>query len=574
MSHKADGIHMAASLQPFGKVGRYSARMIPLAQGVTRSGRRAGPSPGVLRTVCLSLTAIASCFPASAATADDVRAKIQDGIVHGFVKNGVDTYLGIPFAAPPVGHLRWQPPQPPAPWTQPLEATSFANHCPQPAIYSGFNTPSTTEDCLYLNVFTPKNTGGRPASGLPVMFWIYGGGYVGGESDDYDASKLAAEGNVIVVTFNYRGGALGFFAHPALTAEHHLVTNYGLMDQQFALQWVHHNIGAFGGNPDNVTLFGESAGGFSIYAHLVSPLVRGLFQRAIIESGAFATFLKTTSASTEASAEASGEAFAAKAGCPDQTAACLRSLPVAQIIANQGTAAFLPTIDGTLLPGSIDTAFSTGNFTRVPIIDGSNLNEFRWIVGLSFDLAGGPATAADYQAFISGSFGTSASRVSEKYPLSNYQSPDLALAAIETDSNVSCSAEIVDDWLATYVPTYAYEFHDPNPPIGQPPISFPWGASHTTELQFLFPLFHGGTGTTHTLSPEEEILSDRMVRYWTDFAWGGNPNSPVAPYWPRYLQQVENVQYLLPPNPTPSLQFAREHKCRFWNSLLGWPESF
>lgn len=575
MSYQHRGRCSDASSHPFAGAECRSVETIHLAPSIAGRRRRATRTTlSILLGACLVLgSVVAGRSPALAAPkggdGTQARASTHDGVVEGFVQNGVSTYLGIPYAAPPVGDLRWRPPQPVTPWRQPLQATSFGNHCPQLPLYDGFNTPSTTEDCLYLNVFAPKNNGGRPARGLPVMFWIYGGGFTGGESDDYDGSKLATQGNVVVVTINYRVGLLGLFAHPALTAEGHLVTNYEIMDQQFALQWVQRNIAAFGGDPGNVTIFGESAGGISVYVHLASPLSTGLFQRAIDESGAFASLLKSRS---EATAEASGQAFAAKVGCADQSAACLRSLSVEQILANQGGFSTQPVIDGTLLPESLDTAFSTGRFNRVPTINGTNRDEYRWIVGQGFDLAGGPETAAGYQSFLSTTYGAYADLVAAQYPLGSYPSPDLALATLETDADVACSAEIVDDWLSMYVPTYAYEFHDPNPPIYLPPISFPWGASHTTELQFLFPGYHGGQqGLQHALSPEEKALSDRMVQYWTDFAWSGNPNSPLAPLWPRYFPQIERVQFLTPPNPMSSLSFAREHKCRFWNSLLGWP---
>jgi para-nitrobenzyl esterase len=301
------------------------------------------------------------------------------GPVRGTVTSAdVREFLGIPYAAPPVGNLRWRPPVAHAPWFAPLEATNFANHCPQPP--SPFGRASITEDCLFLNVFTPSSADFFHPR--PVMVWIHGGALVTGESDDYDPTALVEDG-VIVVTINYRLGALGFFAHPAFAAEStdadrdrdidsNSAGDYGLMDQQLALRWVRDNILFFGGDPLNVTIFGESAGGLSVFSQLVSPPADGLFHKAIIESGAYA--LNTQTLDT---AEAAGTAFATAAGCSSQTSACLRALPVTTILANENPAGYTPNIDGEFFPLSLNTALATGQFHRVPVIQGSNHDEWR-----------------------------------------------------------------------------------------------------------------------------------------------------------------------------------------------------
>jgi para-nitrobenzyl esterase len=252
-----------------------------------------------------------------------------NGPVRGLANGAVNEFLGIPYAAPPVGALRWQPPQPPANWPGVRDATQFASHCPQPP--GPFGQGSTSEDCLHLNVFTPSHR--RAGSHFPVMVWIHGGALVTGESNDYDPTTLAADG-VTVVTINYRLGALGFLAHPALADASGQSGDYGLMDQQAALRWVRRNIANFGGNPHNVTVFGESAGGLSTLSQVASPRARGLFEKAIVESGSY----NLTQASL-ATAEAAGESFATRAGCASQTAACLRNLPVSAILASQDNAA-------------------------------------------------------------------------------------------------------------------------------------------------------------------------------------------------------------------------------------------
>src|SRR5215831_11095883 len=240
------------------------------------------------------------------------------GLVIGAITSDGRQFLGIPYAAPPVGNLRWHGPVPAARWQQPRDATEFGNNCPQFGTFFGLQ--SFDEDCLFLNVYTPPVNKGRDDDdrGRPVMVWFHPGAFEFGESDDYDPRKLVSRG-VVVVTVNYRLGVLGFLAHPALSAEANGASgNYGLMDQQAALRWVSRNIERFGGDADNVTIFGDSAGGFSVHAHLVSPKSRGLFDRAIVESGAYS--LKQSSL---AEAEVVGATFANAVGCVNQEVACL-----------------------------------------------------------------------------------------------------------------------------------------------------------------------------------------------------------------------------------------------------------
>jgi len=330
----------------------------------------------------------------AAAGASGPVASTANGAVRGLASGAVDEFLGIPYAAPPVGALRWRPPQPAASWPGVRDATQFAPHCPQLA--GPFGQASTSENCLFLNVFTPSHR--QAGSHFPVMVWIHGGALVSGESNDYDPAQLAAHG-VTVVTINYRLGALGFLAHPALADANGQSGDYGLMDQQAALRWVQRNIASFGGNPRSVTLFGESAGGLSTLSQVASPQARGLFERAIAESGSY----NLTQASLS-SAEAAGEAFAANAGCASQTAACLRSLPVPAILASENAAGYTPNINSEVLPETLKTAFATGKFNRVPIINGTNRDEWRLFVALS-ELAGNPVTASNYQSMISSTLG-------------------------------------------------------------------------------------------------------------------------------------------------------------------------
>ena len=431
------------------------------------------------------------------------------------------------------------------------EATQFAPHCPQPA--SPFGQASTSEDCLFLNVFTP-----RAGARHPVMVWIHGGALVTGESNDYNPARLVADG-VTVVTINYRLGALGFLAHPALADANGQSGDYGLMDQQAALRWVQRNIARFGGDARNVTIFGESAGGLSTPSQVASPAARGLFARAIAESGSY----NLTQASL-ASAEAAGQAFAAKAGCADQTAACLRSLPVSTILADENVGGYTPNINSEVLPQTLKTAFATGTFNRVPIINGTNRDEWRLFVALS-ELAGNPVTAANYQSMISATLGVSAAAaaaIAAEYPLSGYPSPSVALGAVGTDAIFACPALTIDQTASKFVPTFAYEFNDENAPENfLPPVSFPYGAAHASEIQYVIDLptaaFPG------TLTPQQQ-LATIMKSYWTDFAKRGFPSSFGTPFWPHFNMVTQQIQSLVPPMPQAETNFAAIHKCAFW----------
>ncbi|MBV9796190.1 MAG: carboxylesterase family protein [Actinobacteria bacterium] len=479
-----------------------------------------------------------------------------DGFVRGSSAAGVSEFLGLPYAAPPVGNLRWQPPQPAARWSGVRAATSFAPHCPQSA--SPFGLASTSENCLYLNVYTPA--GG--ARNRPVMVWIHGGALVTGESNDYNPAALVRDG-VVVVTINYRLGALGFLADSALAAQPGGPSgNYGLMDQQAALRWVQRNIGGFGGDRRNVTVFGESAGGLSTLSQLVSPGAQGLFQHAIVESGTYAL-----TQATLASAESAGAAFAAKVGCASNTAACLRSVPVSTILADQnaGAGGYQPNIDGDVLPQSIGTALSSGQFNHVPVIIGTNHDEWRLFVGLE-QAEGGPAvTAANYQSMIAGTLGVSATvaaAIAAQYPLTAYASPAEALGAVGTDAIFACNGLAAEESLAKYVPTYAYEFADENAPeLYLPPEGFPYGAAHASEIQYLFSL--NTVAFPAMLSASQQRLAAIMKGYWTNLAKFGRPGGG----WPRFSVAQPVWRDLVPPQPVNETGFAAEHHCSFWAAL-------
>ncbi len=511
-------------------------------------------------------------------------AVTEEGPVRGVATDTTVVFRGIPYAAPPVGDLRWRPPQRVARHRGVLDATQFANHCPQVAGAGVFGQASTTEDCLFLNVFAPNPAHGRGHDrdrddrdgdddggrfGLrPVMVWIHGGALVTGESNDYDATRLVEQGDVVVVTINYRLGELGFLAHPALTAESpdHASGNYGLLDQQEALRWVRRNIVFFGGDPGRVTIFGESAGGLSVHSQLASPGSAGLFQRAIVESGAY----QLTQPSLTA-AEAVGTAFAVAAGCTDQTAACLRGLSVAQILAAQpgGVGGASPTIDHKFLTQSVGAAFASGQFNQVPILEGANHDEWRLFVGITELQTGAPLSAATYPAAIQATLGVPAAVVPvfvAQYPLASFTSPSLALSALGTDGIFDCNARFVEQNVSQFVPTFAYEFSDPDAPQRfLPPVSFPYAAAHASEIQYVFDL--PITVPAPGLDADQQKLAATMVSYWTTFARTGQPNSRGVPAFPAYQAASDVMQSLVPPQAAPETGFAAAHHCAFWDSL-------
>jgi para-nitrobenzyl esterase len=520
---------------------------------------------GWLRRIVVLAALACALAPAHAAAADSTTsslvARTDRGPVRGIQAGAVSEFLGVPYAAAPVGDLRWRPPQQQARWRGVRDATRFGAHCPQAA--GSFGQASTSEDCLFLNVFTPARSGEEePSRRAPVMLWIHGGALVVGESNDFDPARLVAQG-VVVVTINYRLGALGFLAHPALTAEsqHSSSGNFGVMDQQAALRWVQRNIRAFGGDPEEVTIFGESAGGLSVHSQLASPLAAGLFDRAIVESGAY--MLTQPSLAT---AQTAGEAFSTRAGCADQTAACLRSLSVQTILANQGAGTNGLNVDGFVLPRSIGAALQSGSFNRVPVIEGSNHDEWRLFVAQAEVATGTPLTAARYVQAIAATLrvpASTASAIAAAYPLGSFSSPSVALGAVGTDAVFACNARTAAGLLSQHVPTYQYEFSDANAPMRFfPPVSFPTGAYHAAEIQYLFNL-NGTPVPSPGLAPAQARLSQAMIRYWTRFARTGNPNSSQTPAWPRYGAS-QRFQSLVPPTPSAATGFGVEHQCSIW----------
>ena len=505
----------------------------------------------------------AVALPVSPAAASDASiVRTAGGLVRGTVGADFRAFLGIPFAAPPVGSRRWKAPEPAASWSGVRDATKFGSACAQaPGVFAANGgRGSTSEDCLFLNVYTPVPV----RHDLPVLVWIHGGGFTAGSASQYDPAVLTAKGRAVVVTINYRLGPFGFLALPGLSAEtrDRSSGNFGIQDQQAALRWVRRNVSHFGGDPDDVAIFGESAGGLSVCANLVSPTADDLFQRAITESGPCAARLPTLAA-----AETGGAAFAGRAGCADAATqvSCMRALTVPALLAGAGGA--VPNVGGSVLPRQIPDAIASGRFNRVPVIEGTNHDEFRLFVALQFDLAGHPVTAAQYPLLVAGLVGAAqAAKVLAQYPLSDFASPGIAWSTVVTDARFACPARAADALLAAHVPTFAYEFDDRNAPefIVRDPV-MPLGAFHAAELSYLFQ----PPSTAGFFAPAQLALSDQMIRYWTTFADEGSPNGARSPRWPRYSPASDQILSLAPGATSPVTTFAADHHCAFWASLAG-----
>jgi para-nitrobenzyl esterase len=541
-----------------------------------RPERRAFSSRLLLGLAAIGVFTLISVANASADNSSHRRsiAFTESGLVIGSTTGGVNQFLGIPYAAPPVGALRWRPPKRYGFFPGfALQATQFGSACTQPG---GIGS----ENCLFLNVFRPEEEWGEgERRGLPVMVWIHGGGLIDGSSTAYNPELLVKKG-VIVVTINYRLGYLGFFAQSAIDAEGHLNGNYGLMDQQFALKWVRKNIAGFGGDPARVTIFGESAGGQSVYAQLASPLASGMFRGAIAESGSYAEFQNYFSnvvtlaqgETTGSQSVPSGAAIADSVGCTSQTASCLRAVPASTMIAQEPFPLY-PFVDGRLLTQTISAAFASGEFNQVPVISGTNHDEYRLFVATGFDLVGKPIlTSAEYDTATTALWGPALGPlVLASYPFASYPFGGEALGASGTDGVFSCPARNADQSLSKFVPTYTYEFNDENAPPAQALfgglLTFPLGAYHSAELPYLFPgvdVF----GLPVTLSSQQMQLSDAMVSYWTKFAKTGDPNSSEEPFWSPYSASSDEFQSLIPPTPVVESNFNTGHRCSaFWDTF-------
>jgi len=465
---------------------------------------------------------VAAGLIAVAFAAPDI-VQVEGGRLSGTSENGVRVFKGIPFAAPPVGALRWKAPQAVVPWTGVRSATDFGADCmqvpyPPDSPYARESRP-VGEDCLFLNVWTTAPAGAK----RPVMFWIHGGAWTRGAaaSPTFDGAALAKHG-VVVVTTNYRLGVFGFFAHPELTAEspRHASGNYAILDHVAALEWVHKNVAAFGGDPDQVTIFGESAGAWSVNVTQATPLAKGLFRAAIGESGG--QFARTA---TLAQAETAGAALAASLGA--DSLAALRALPAEKLNGAQNFRIGV-NVDGYVLPQDVRSIFAARQQSDVPVLVGSNANEWTTLSNRSQF----PKTVDGYRKYLEAQFGD-ASAIEAAYPVRS--DADIAEAVLGLGRDRTFTLEM-RTWarLVTAAGRQAFLYQFTHVPPS--PRAAEWGAYHAAELGYVFGNLRG-RGFAYT--DVDRRLSNDMMQYWVNFAARRDPNGTGLPAWAPYDEANE-----------------------------------
>jgi para-nitrobenzyl esterase len=463
---------------------------------------------------------------------DSLTVKTAQGKVRGKTINDskVKAFLGLPYAAPPVGDLRWKAPQPPAKWKGERDAAKYGAHCAQGRVFEDmvFEDGDPSEDCLFLNVYAPAEA--KSKSKLPVMFWIHGGGYAGGASSEprHNGDFLPLKG-VVLVTINYRLGVFGFLATADLAKEANgAAGNYGLLDMVAALEWVKANIGKFGGDPNNVTIFGESAGSDAVSTLMAAAPARGLFHKAIGESGA--SFGSSLSTDTLESREKEDGAWVDSLGV--KSLAELRSLPTARILdaAKSKPGGFSKTIDGRLLTEPVPDTYAAGKQAHVPLMAGWNRDEGSW-------LADG-MTAEKWKTYAAEHFKERAEEFLKLYP---GETDEQAVDSAGDYGGDSFIAFQTWKWIEAHrttgdSPVYRYHFELRALPSKYHPGIF---AFHSDDIEYVFGTLDTRPG--ETVRPEDRKLSEQMMSYWTNFAKTGDPNGPGLPDWPMYGKAGELI---------------------------------
>ncbi len=489
----------------------------------------------------------------------------------------VDTHLeglGIPYAAPPVGDLRLRAPVEHEAWSDIRDATRFGSASLQTK--TEYGEAQGSEDCLYLNVYKPNTADDSQI--IPVMVWIHGGGFISGSGNSFYGANLAQTAQAIVVTINYRLGPLGWLGLPSLAAEapDHSTGNYGLLDSIAALKWVKHNIAAFGGDPERVTIFGQSAGGEQIFALLASPMAVGLFHRAISMSAPATLPLHTVAENAKSRAE-----FLAKLDCTDETTqiANLRSLTAQQIIDAADESfnllvnylSWTPTVDGVVLPDQWVTLFREGRFNRVPVIMGHTKHEVRLMSAIYENDAGCVMTPAQAQELLKKFFGAKADRIAQEYGIHSVPEPFGPLSECLTDALFSIGLSNDRDALAQFVPVFSYQSYDPNASESHVHALYTKiGAGHDFDLPYLFQ-WDDFAGNEPEFSQEQQELVLAYGRYWGQFAANADPNDENLPHWPptsdgQEMQYLE-IQSTGGVRSVPISTYNQQHKMTFWKSM-------
>jgi len=486
-----------------------------------------------MKNITLLVTVFVMFLAGFAVAQQPAPVKVAEGTIQGMIEDGLTVYKGIPFAAPPVGDLRWKAPQPAAKWEGVKQTTKFA-----PGPIQGGNPPSgKSEDCLYLNVWSPAKSAGDK---IPVLVWIYGGGFGAGATSEatYSGEKLAKKG-VVLVSIAYRVGQLGFFSHPELSAENpnHVSGNYGMLDMIAGLQWIQKNIAAFGGDPKKVTIFGESAGGIAVSMLCASPLAKGLFQGAISESGgSLGPSRQTTTYPGENMkrlkfAEKDGETYLKSAGVT--SIAELRKIEADKLPASRGLGMAWPIVDGYVIPDDQHKLYEAGKYNDTPILVGYNSDE-----GASFSP---PKTPEDYINGVKARYGKFADDLIKAYPAGTTTVPKTA-RDLARDAAFGWQTWA---WARLQAKTgkskvfYYYFDQHPDYPEGSPRAGS--GSPHGQEVAYVFE--HLNASNPQTTKTDLD-LSDAMGTYWTNFAKFGDPNGPGVPKWPTFSDANSEVMYL------------------------------
>jgi para-nitrobenzyl esterase len=502
------------------------------------------------------------CAFAQLAVSQVQTAKVSGGEVQGAIIEGISVFKGIPFAAPPVGDLRWKAPAPVQTWTGIKKADAFGPACMQASGAMG-NTAPVSEDCLYLNVWTPAK---KPGEKVPVIVWIYGGGFSGGSTSTpmYDGMGFAKKG-VVLVSVAYRVGPFGFLAHPELSSESGKGSgNYGMEDMIAGLKWVKENIARFGGDPSNVTIFGHSAGGMAVNMLAASPVTKGLFHRAICMSGGSFAPLQTSNQGGIGMgipalklAESTGEAFLKKLGAADIKAA--RALNAEAIQKNigggMGGGGFRPVADGYVIPSDLYSIYQARTFNDTPILVGNTSDELG-----SFGGRGKAITAGDFEKQIRSQYGPHADAILSVYPHSTDIEAAKSSKALSRESTFSWStwtwARMQSKQGKGKAYIYYYDFHAPNAD----------GSGHGSDVPYAFQTLSGGRGGAP--KPEDLKLSDVISSYWVNFAKSGDPNGPGLPKWPAF---AENNQQAMVFDATPSARpVPNLDKLKAFDAYISW----
>ncbi len=512
----------------------------------------------------ISATAIPRTGAAPADAAADPVATVTGGQIRGLRTDGIVEYLGVPFAAPTSGENRFAPPRPAAPWTDLRPALTHSPQCPQASpVPFGVALQESGEDCLSIDIYMPQNASD---AALPVMVWLYGGAFVLGSNAQYDSpARLVREGKVIVAIPNYRVGPFGFLALPELADSTGGITGtYGTLDQQAALRWIQDNAAAFGGDPGNVTIFGESAGGMSVCTQLASPSARGLFHRAIVESGSCARS-PLAPPSRDVAFQRSAD-YAASVGCDDPRTRlpCLRALPADRLLdsptteMNSMAVTWSPVLDGVVVTAEPEQALAAGAARDMPLIVGSNADEGATFIALLDYTRATVPTATDYLNWTRELFGDNADQVITRYPLSDFAAPVKAKERVITDGFFACPALFTTEAARRGgAQVWQYQFNEA--PLGDNPL-LP-GAFHAAEIPYVFSAL---MGVNIPLPPAADLLSRRIQQSWAQFAHTGDPVTTDFTGWPTTPGSTLEMGS---DRISTADSFTQQHHCDLWSGI-------